>query len=153
MCATASYPVIPKPPCRSPRSQAMPSGQPVLLIKSVNTNSAEAYLGEAQANTVMQITANPPIDQMKATRLTYGSNLFRKALIQKAMSVHATYISHTWYGFNVKSGWNSNIRPEINCDASRPPEVVRAIQPETLIHPVIQEASGTQRLGVMTATQ
>jgi hypothetical protein len=62
-------------------------------------------------------------------------------------------MSQTWYGFRVKSGWNSRIRPEMSCDASSPPEVVRAIQPDTLIHPVIQDARGTQRFGVMTATQ
>jgi hypothetical protein len=45
------------------------------------------------------------------------------------------------------------MRPEMSCDASSPPEVVRASQPDTLIHPVIQEARGTQRFGVMTATQ
>lgn len=62
-------------------------------------------------------------------------------------------MSHTWYGFNVKSGWNNNIKPEISWDARSPPEVVRAIQPDTLIHPVIHDASGTQRFGVITATQ
>jgi hypothetical protein len=73
--------------------------------------------------------------------------------MQNAMTVHATYMSHTWYGCRVKSGWNSSMRPEISCDASSPPEVVKAIQPDTLIQPVIQDARGTQRLGVMTATQ
>lgn len=43
--------------------------------------------------------------------------------------------------------------PEMSWDARRPPDVVKAIHPETLIHPVIQEARGTHGLGVMTATQ
>jgi hypothetical protein len=39
--ATTSNPVNPRPACNKPRSHPIPSGPPVLLMKSVKTNSAE----------------------------------------------------------------------------------------------------------------
>jgi hypothetical protein len=45
------------------------------------------------------------------------------------------------------------IIPAMSCDARRPPEVLKAIHPDTLIQPVIHDASGTHFFGVMTATQ
>lgn len=43
--------------------------------------------------------------------------------------------------------------PTTNCDPSNPPLATRAIQPETLIQPVIHESRGTYRFQDITATQ
>lgn len=43
--------------------------------------------------------------------------------------------------------------PTMIWDPSNPPAATSAIHPETLIHPVIQERSGTYRFQEMTATQ
>jgi hypothetical protein len=53
-------------------------------MKSVNTNDAEEYVGDAQAKTVIEITTNPKIDQVNADFVMMGNAPVMNALTRKA---------------------------------------------------------------------